>query len=326
MKKCCLLLTLLALLFAVPAFSHSSPPVPSPTPPPEAVKTSILDLGRHLVLVNREHRISKTYIPQDLVLPRVATRKESLQEQILMTREAAQALEALFEAALMEEGHVLYAVSGYRSYGIQQILFNTKVQEVGSRERAQRRVALAGTSEHQLGLAIDLQAPSHLNLSQAFGDTEEGKWAGENAHRFGFILRYKTAWRDLTGISDEPWHFRYVGIAHATAMHQLDIPFETYVTYARMLPEYVLTGGSHVLLAGLIADLMAEKQPEALQALQKADEAGQESALRQATAPYLTGQSYEQALWYSYPTPKPTAEPWVDADEEEVLLHPSGSN
>lgn len=295
---------------------------PEANPAPEVVKKSpILELGGYLVLVNRDHRISKTYVPEDLVQPKVATRKESLKERIHMRAKAAEALEAMFAAALTEANFTLYAASGYRSFGHQQILFNSKVEEVGSREKAQRRVAPAGSSEHQLGLAMDIQAPSHLNLSQAFGDTEEGKWAGDNAHRFGFILRYKTDWRSITGVSDEPWHFRYVGIAHATAMHQLDIPLETYCEYAARLPEYVLNGGSHPLLAGLIGDMMADRQPEHLDLLKNAKADSQEKALRTATLPYLaSGQSYEQALWYAYPTPKPTAAPWVDEDEEVALF------
>lgn len=298
---------------------------PEATPAPVQQMPAILELGGNLVLVNRGNRISKTYVPEDLVLPRVATRKESLKERIHLRAEAAKALETMFETALTEENYTLYAASGYRSFGHQQILFNGKVEEVGSREKAQRRVAPAGSSEHQLGLAIDIQAPSHLNLSQAFGDTEEGKWAGENAHRFGFILRYKTEWRDITGVSDEPWHFRYVGIAHATAMHQLNIPLETYCEYAARLPEYVLAGGNHPLLAGLIGDLMAGNQPASLDSLIKAGEQDRAEALRTATLPYLAvGESYEQVLWYAYPTPKPTAEPWVDEDEDIALFGSSG--
>ena len=320
--RCTLLLTCIFMMWA--GFAVASPET---TPPPAPPAPAILEVGGNLMLVNRGHRISKTYVPEDLVLPRVATRKESLKERIHMRPQAAAALEAMFETALMEENYTLYAASGYRSYGHQQILFNGKVEEVGSREKAQRRVAPAGSSEHQLGLAIDIQAPSHLNLSQAFGETEEGKWAGENAHRFGFILRYKATWRDITGVSDEPWHFRFVGIAHATAMHQLDIPLETYCEYAARLPEYVLTGGSHPLLAGLIGDLMAGRQPEHLSMLEHATASQREEALRAATLPYLaSGESYEQALWYAYPTPKPTAEPWVDEDEDIALFGNSGQN
>ncbi|HOQ64280.1 MAG TPA: D-alanyl-D-alanine carboxypeptidase family protein, partial [Clostridia bacterium] len=102
--------------------------------PADAEQAAILSTQGMLMLVNRGNRISKTYEPEDLVLPRVETRKASLQENIYLRREAAQALERMFETARLEEGYVLYAVSGYRSYGIQQLLFNAKVEEVGSGE------------------------------------------------------------------------------------------------------------------------------------------------------------------------------------------------
>lgn len=318
MKKLLLLVFSAWLLMQPGALAQDAA---SPASQPQA--PAILEIGGNLALVNRQNRVSRTYEPDDLVQPRVATRKASLQERIYLRQEAAQALEAMFEAAFYEEGYTLFAASGYRSFGIQQILFNAKVQEVGSRQKAQSRVAPAGSSEHQLGLVMDIQAPSHLGLSLAFGETDEGRWAGQNAHRFGFILRYKDQWRQITGVSDEPWHFRFVGIAHASAMHQLDIPLETYVEYAAQLPGYVLTGGSHVLLAGLIGQMMAGQTPQHLQLLREAVD--QEQALRDATAPYLPpGQSYEQALWYAYPTPRPTAPPWTDEDEEVRLPGQAG--
>ncbi len=310
-----LFLVLISLLCANAVLASD---LPSPSPAP-STKPPILSLGGNLLLVNRDNKISRTYAPEDLELPKVSTRKKSIQDNIYLRQEAALALEKMFAAALNEEGYILYATSGYRSFGIQQILFNAKVEEVGSRAKAQYRVAPAGTSEHQLGLAMDIQAPSHLNLSQAFGETEEGKWTGENAHRFGYILRYKTKWRDITGISDEPWHFRYVGVAHATAMFELDIPLETYVVYAYKLPEYVLSSGSHALLSGLMGDMIKGQQPQHLDLLLASKNGDQDAALRLATQPYLKdGLTYEQALWYAYPTPKPTAAPWVDKDEEEV--------
>ena len=293
-------------------------PVPTSAPP-------ILSPGGDLFLINREHRISKAYEPDDMVTPDVQTRKDSLQERILLRKAAADALEDFFKAALFEGGHTLYAASGYRSYGIQQILFTAKVEEVGSREKAQRRVAPAGTSEHQLGLAMDVQSPGQKNLNAAFGDTEEGKWVAENAHRFGFVIRYKEEWRDITGYSEEPWHIRYVGIAHATTLYQLDIPLETYTACVSQLPPYVLTGGSHPLLVGLVESLMEGHEPGSLETLRKAQAGEEAEALRQATLPFLTGElSYEQALWYAYPTPRPTAAPWVDQDEETRLSPETG--
>lgn len=321
-KPLILLLTASLMLTAFNGIAEKALPSPSPAP---LADSAILSLGGDLFLINRDHRISKSYEPEDLVKPDVQTRKDSLQENILMRGTAARALEKMFGAALFEKGYALYATSGYRSYGIQQILFNSKAEEVGSREKAQRRVAPAGASEHQLGLAMDVQAPSQLNLNTAFGSTTEGKWVLENAHRFGFILRYKEEWRDVTGYSEEPWHIRYVGIAHASAIYELDIPLETYVEMASVLPDYVLTGASHVLLAGLMRDMMQGNADETLAELSEAEEEEREDVLRDATAPYLKdGMSYEQALWYAYPTPKPTSGPRIDLDEETRLAPEKG--
>ncbi len=317
-------LMLMASLLLTAFIGIAEEALPSPSPAPET-RSAVLSLGGDLFLINREHRISRTYEPEDLVRPDVQTRKKSLQDRILMRGTAAGALERMFAAALIEKGYTLYATSGYRSYGIQQILFSDKVAEAGTREKAQRRVAPAGTSEHQLGLAMDLQSPSELNLNAAFGGTPEGKWVMENAHRFGFILRYKGEWSDVTGYSEEPWHVRYVGIAHASAIHELNIPLETYVELASEWPDYVLTGASHVLLAGLMRDMMQGNAAETLAVLSEAEEEEREEALRNATAPYLKdGMSYEQALWYAYPTPKPTSGPRIDHDEETHLAPGKG--
>ncbi len=290
----------------------------APTPLPNA---PMLSQAGILQLVNRDQRITKAYVPADLVTPRVATRKKSLQESILMRAEAAKALEAMFSAAKMEGNHTLYAASGYRSYGIQQILFNQKVETAGSRDKAQKTVAPAGASEHQLGLAMDLQAPSQLNLNRSFGDTLEGKWVAENAHRFGFIVRYKREWSQVTGYLYEPWHVRYIGLAHAKAIFALDIPLETYVGQAMKLPEYVLRGATDKLLIGLLAPLLADETASLPAQLLSAQPETQAQALRSATLPFLEdAQSYESVLWAIYPTPKPTAGPRVETDVETSVF------
>jgi D-alanyl-D-alanine carboxypeptidase len=283
--------------------------------------TSMLADDGILHLVNRDKRITKAYVPADLVTPRTATRKKSLQENILMRTEAARALEGMFAAAKEEGNHILYAASGYRSYGIQQILFNQKVQTVGNRDKAQKTVAPAGTSEHQLGLAMDLQAPSQLNLNRSFGDTDEGKWVANNAHRFGFIVRYKREWSQVTGYLYEPWHVRYVGVAHAKALFALDIPLETYAAQLEKLPEYVLRGATDRLLVGLLTPLLADETAAIPIALLNAEPENQAQALRSATLPFLAaGTSYEAVLWAIYPTPKPTAGPRVENDVETSVF------
>lgn len=314
------------------AMAEEPPDIVMPTPtgerqpassaaPVPLSDASMLSEAGILQLVNRDVRVSKVYVPADLVTPRVATRKKSLQENILMRAEAAKALEAMFSAAKMEGNHTLYAASGYRSYGIQQILFNQKVQTVGNRDKAQKTVAPAGTSEHQLGLAMDLQAPSQLNLNRSFGDTDEGKWVAGNAHRFGFFVRYKREWSQITGYLYEPWHVRYVGVAHAKALFALDIPLETYVAQLERLPEYVLRGATDKLLIGLLTLLLADGTAIIPNALLNAEPEKEAQALRSATLPFLeAGTSYEAALWAIYPTPKPTAGPRVETDVETSVF------
>lgn len=181
------------------------------------------NLGGELYLVNRTYRLTQAYQPDDLVKPEV----KLLHAGITMRKEAVGHLEDLFAAA-KAEGYSLLAVSGYRSYEKQEILFARKVKNTGSVKSAQLLVAPPGASEHQLGLAMDVGRTSSTNLNKQFGLSKEGQWLAQNAHRFGFILRYKSEWTDITGYADEPWHIRYVGIAHAEVIFQLNIPLEEY--------------------------------------------------------------------------------------------------
>ena len=184
-------------------------------------------LGGNLFLVNRDFPISADYVPGDLVKPNVLGGNETT----LLRAEAAEALEELFAAA-QEEGYLLVAVSGYRSYGQQSAIHQRKVEAVGKKE-ALRVSAPAGCSEHQLGLAMDIGRKKNTNLSKSFGDSPEGQWVAENCWRFGFIIRYKAEWEEITGYMYEPWHIRYVGRDHAARIYELDIPFEYYVAQLR---------------------------------------------------------------------------------------------
>lgn len=185
-------------------------------------------LGGNLFLVNRDYAISADYVPADLVTPKVLGGNESTR----MRAEAAQALEELFAAAEAEEGYLLAAVSGYRSYGQQSSIHQRKVQSVGKKQ-ALRVSAPPGCSEHQLGLAMDIGRKKNVNLTASFGDTPEGQWVAANCYRFGFIIRYKAEWEEITGYMYEPWHIRYVGREHAARMYELDIPLEYYVAQLR---------------------------------------------------------------------------------------------
>ena len=103
------------------------------------------------------------------------------------------------------QGISLWLISGYRSYWDQNTIYNNYVARDGQ-AAADRYSARPGHSEHQTGLAFDLNS-----LYQSFGDTEEGIWLAENCHRYGFIIRYPREKEHITGYMYEPWHVRYVG-------------------------------------------------------------------------------------------------------------------
>ena len=184
-----------------------------------------------LILVNRDNKAPS--MKPVLVKPNVTPTSEAISENIYMRPVAAQALEQLFDAAL-EDGVVLYATSGYRSYSTQKAIYDRRVQERG-KERTDLTTAPPGCSEHQTGLAMDVEGESTKGkgLTKEFGDSPEGKWLAENCYRFGFIIRYKAEWRSITGYTYEPWHIRYVGVEHAMAIKELDVPFETYLELLR---------------------------------------------------------------------------------------------
>ena len=185
-------------------------------------------------LINRDHRLSRDEVPYVLALPQVEPSRAEKLKEIYLLPEAAEALEALFEEAA-RAGYTLYAVSGYRSYALQASLYRAKVSAVGER-RAGLLVAQPGTSEHQTGLAMDINGRTTLSqgLVEAFGHSPEGIWVANQAHRFGFIIRYPLEKTDVTGYSWEPWHLRYVGVGHATAIYVMDVTLEEYVALLQL--------------------------------------------------------------------------------------------
>lgn len=129
--------------------------------------------------------------------------------------EVAEQLDALFAAAA-EAGHEsLTVTSGFRAYETQAGTFADWAGRLGE-ERADLLSARPGHSEHQLGLAVDLGGTCNY---QCFGASPEGQWVAENAHRWGFIIRYPQDGQAVTGYAWEPWHLRYVGLRAAWGMH-----------------------------------------------------------------------------------------------------------
>ena len=180
------------------------------------------------VLVNKKRTLPKTYIPEDLVkvteVPTVLDNPE-----INQLREVAyNALKELFEAAKEEQSYQLYARSGYRSYGTQASLYNSYVANRGQ-AAADKFSAKPGQSEHQTGLSMDITCEAmNFQLDDTFGETDEGKWVAENAHRFGFIIRYPKGKEDITGYMYEPWHIRYLGNELAKEVYESGLTLEEY--------------------------------------------------------------------------------------------------
>ena len=127
--------------------------------------------------------------------------------------------------------------AAYRTEETQQGLYDNKVQrlrdsgmsEEEAKAEAAKTVALPGTSEHQLGLALDIVDVNMQELTEAQEDTATQKWLMANSWRYGFIHRYPSSETDITGIIYEPWHYRYVGKDAAQDIFNRDITLEEYL-------------------------------------------------------------------------------------------------
>ena len=136
-------------------------------------------------------------------------------------------------------GVPLALVSSFRSIKLQDSLFNDYVvanmNKGMSREEAIKAAnslrTYAGTSEHNTGLCFDLAEEGSGWLRVEFENTPQGKWLRENAPKYGFILRYPKDKTKITGISYEPWHFRYVGVEHAQKITEQGMCLEEYIDF-----------------------------------------------------------------------------------------------
>ncbi|MFD2445694.1 D-alanyl-D-alanine carboxypeptidase family protein [Bacillus sp. CGMCC 1.16607] len=181
-----------------------------------------------MALVNKQFGLPNTFLPNDLMRPAVTfSFGDQKLEKSMLRKKAAVALEAMFADA-KNNGIELFAVSGYRSYAYQDMLFKAEVKKVG-KEKAMEAVAYPGQSEHQTGLSMDISSKrEEMLLTENFGNTPEGKWLAENAHRFGFILRYPKGKESITGYQYEPWHFRYVGTEASEDIYENQWTLEEY--------------------------------------------------------------------------------------------------
>lgn len=145
-------------------------------------------------------------------------------------------LQEMVDAA-REEGLDPLICSSYRTWNEQTLLYERKVSEYidagysrsGAEQAAGEWVAVPGTSEHQLGLALDIVSAGYQHLDEEQENTAEQRWLLQNCWRYGFILRYPPSKSEITGIAYEPWHYRYVGRDAAREIFERGICLEEYL-------------------------------------------------------------------------------------------------
>ena len=235
---CCAMLAVCVLLanaFA-PAEEPVEPPLPQTAPvmsiaAEEPVIRDPVDTDAwNLTLVN-----PWTPLPEDYSF----TKKE-LSNGHAVDERCYPDLQAMMDAC-RAAGNSPLICSSYRSYEKQQSLYQSKVDRLiaqgYSREQSEteagKAVALPGTSEHQLGLAVDIVDLANQNLDSSQEDTAVQKWLMEHSWEYGFILRYPNEKSDLTGIIYEPWHYRYVGKDAAEAIYRQGLCLEEYLGAAQ---------------------------------------------------------------------------------------------
>ena len=171
------------------------------------------------------------FLPQDYAVELVnVTWRDRLET------ECAAALESML-ADCRSAGYDPMIASAYRTQEEQEYLFNRKVNYytdngwslASAQKEAAKEIAVPGTSEHQLGLAVDLMAENYPYLNDKQANTSTQKWLMEHCHEYGFILRYPVGSTEITGIIYEPWHYRYVGIEIAQEIMNLGITLEEYL-------------------------------------------------------------------------------------------------
>lgn len=178
------------------------------------------NLDNLLILVNKYNSLPKDYIPKKLE----TINEKYSRKGLLLVNKARIAFEKMSEAASKENLRII-AMSTYRSYEYQKLLY-TNYSNKDGQEKADTYSARAGHSEHQTGLAVDVY---NINLPYtSFEETEEFIWMQKNAHKYGFILRYPKQKTKQTGYQYESWHYRYVGKKIATEIYNNNITYDEY--------------------------------------------------------------------------------------------------
>ena len=175
----------------------------------------------NLILVNKNHKIPYTYSPELIEL----SNGEKVDARIYPD------LQKMFDDA-RAAGLQLFVRDGYRTGDEQKAIMNDKIaayetegySKKEAKALAKTYVAEPGTSEHELGLSVDINAESSGASQDAVYE-----WLDENAYKYGFIKRYPADKTDITGIDNEPWHYRYVGYEAAKEMKEQNLCLEEYL-------------------------------------------------------------------------------------------------
>ena len=179
----------------------------------------------NLMLVNKENKLDFDYVPEDLAIVNNISKEHTYLDKNhvpMVTKEALYHFECLKRNAFIEKCYIFEIESGYRSYEYQNDIWFYYLKSVFDCKRTNdleslkesyyktmKYVLLPGESEHQTGLAIDINCIKNGKLSNLGYD--EIEWLNNNASKYGFILRYPLGKERITGINYEPWHYRYVG-------------------------------------------------------------------------------------------------------------------
>ena len=226
MKFCCnkyIILCVLIIAFAFCSVSITAISESILLPIDIAILEDPLDVLR---LVNRENLLDKNYPNQDIDMYKLEDVVLPVTKGSHQLRSVANvALEQLFCAAA-DEGIELYVGSSYRKYRNQEVIYYNRVKRMGYDDGYSQ---MAGASEHQTGLAVDVVSAEYSDLFQTeFGETREGIWLKENCAEFGFIIRYPENKTEITGVRYEPWHLRYVGTEVASYIMENNLTLEEF--------------------------------------------------------------------------------------------------
>lgn len=224
---------------SAPSSSSQSQSAPAPTVPPASQSTPSSSQPQSestdvpasadplLILANKDNPLPSDYAPDLAYLEGGSYQMQS---------EAAAAFDRMKNAANATGLHLM-ACSTYRSVERQTELFNAEIQkwmgqgmdETAAREQAATVVMVPGCSEHNTGLAVDVGSITNQRVEEDFENEPEFAWLQEHAAEYGFILRYPSDKQAITGVSYEPWHYRYVGVENAKAIKESGLCLEEYL-------------------------------------------------------------------------------------------------